>query len=164
MAFYISIMTNIVLPFRCKETPKAPRSMADDPTVTCFESGDHATLLALAMLGCLTVPLPSIAMAVWITCQYPVLVVRTYSGILLTRYRCLLGRFATAAYWCGLSWGSKNTVLFRIPVVLVSEPFLEVLSDVPILLASFALQCWITPWHARAVNLAGAVAMPLDVL
>ena len=53
------------------------------------------------------------------------------------------------AYWHGLLWGLRNTVLSLIPVVLGCEPLMEALAILLIPLASLALQCRIKPWCTR---------------
>ena len=52
--------------------------------------------------------------------------------------------------------GLKNTVLSLVPVVLVSQPWLEVLAVVFTRLASLVLQCWFKPWRTLAANLVDA--------
>ena len=91
------------------------------------------------------VPLPVVSAAVWITLECPVLMVGDCVGTLMTRYRGPCGHFTPEAYWYRLVRGLKNGALSLVPVVLVSEPLLEVLAVVPILLASVVLQCWVRP-------------------
>ena len=50
----------------------------------------------------------------------------------------------------------SDTALASTPVVLVSEPLVEVLAAVLVLLTSLVLQCWIKSWRTQAANLADA--------
>ena len=91
------------------------------------------------------------------------LVVEDYSGTPLTGHHSFSGRFVPEASWCSSTRVLKNNALPMIPVLLVSEPLMEVLAATPCLLASLILQCWVEPWCTQAANLVDAAGARLIV-
>ena len=80
-------------PFQCLANPDGSSSMAANPGVICFQSGEHTGLVLLSVVGIICYPVTILSWATYTTVKYPS---RINSGAglqLVNRYRFLFQRF-----------------------------------------------------------------------
>ncbi|CAE7427169.1 Grm4, partial [Symbiodinium microadriaticum] len=151
-AFFLPVTLTTLSPFQCTPNPNGTASLLSDPGIVCYESDEHAFLVALAMVGLVTQPLPILVGAAYITFMYPSRVASGRGLRMMNRYRFLFHRFKPEQYYYGLFVLCRNGVVALLPIVTVDIPELQVPGMAFILLASLLLQVRTYPWRTEQAN------------
>ena len=101
-AFFLSIALTSLIPFRCARNPDGSTSMVSDPGIICYESKEHAVLVALAVAGILTQPAVILAWTSHATFSYPSRVASGSGLRQVHRHRFLFHRFKPESFYFGL--------------------------------------------------------------
>ncbi|CAE7316306.1 grlE [Symbiodinium sp. CCMP2456] len=160
-AFFLSIALTSLIPFRCARNPDGSTSMVSDPGIICYESEEHAVLVALAVAGILSQPAVILAWTSHATFMYPSRVASGSGLRQVHRHRFLFHRFKPESFYFGLVLLYRNGIVAVLPVLSVGIVELQVPVMGTILLASLALQVRTYPWRTVQANV---VDMLLTVL
>ena len=126
--------------------------MVSDPGIICYESEEHAVLVALAVAGILTQPAVILAWTSHATFMYPSRVASGNGLRQVHRHRFLFHRFKPESFYFGLVLLYRNGIVAVLPVVSVGIVELQVPAMGTILLASLALQVRTYPWRTAQAN------------
>merc|ERR1712054_20651 len=122
MAFLISIVNTAILPLLCDDHPNGLKTMERYPTVICWDTSDHSTMLILGM-AFLSLPTAFVAFCAFTVYRYPKKV-RSLDVKFLHTYFFLFFRFKADWYWFVLFFIFRNFVVALTP--LVKQPLVEV--------------------------------------
>ena len=126
--------------------------MVSDPGIICYESKEHAVLVALAVAGILTQPAVILAWTSHATFSYPSRVASGSGLRQVHRHRFLFHRFKPESFYFGLVLLYRNGIVAILPVISVAIVELQVPAMGTILLASLALQVRTYPWRTVQAN------------
>ncbi|CAE8604277.1 unnamed protein product, partial [Polarella glacialis] len=149
---FISLTLSMLMPLQCILNPNGTSSVAANPGIICWDSGDHVVLTFLAVLGMLIYPVSILSWSLWVTLKYPS---RVASGAGLTlniRYRFLFGRFRPERYYFGTLYLVRNLCVTLVPVLFSNIPALQVVVMGAVLQVFAAIQAMLWPWRTTSSN------------
>lgn len=163
---FISIVLSCSMPFWCSLLhPSGLSSILDDPSVLCWVSSMHTTMVVIGLIAFCLIPLPFLVAACYFTRMLPfyfsdhsMLSSRKLNGL-----RFMYVRFAPSKYWFSLVLLLRNLVLAFIPS-LVHEACLQIFFVFALLLFVTSIQQINKPWSANVANLADSILSNLLML
>jgi len=160
-ALFITLTLAVLGPFQCLANPDGSSSMAANPGVLCFQSGEHTGLVILSIIGIICYPFTILTWATYTTVMYPS---RINSGAglqLVNRYRFLFQRFRPETYYYGLVLLYRNAMVALFPVLFVAVPEVQVVLMGALFVIGGALQVRVWPWRTEQANYADLVMTSL---
>eukprot|EP00438_Fugacium_kawagutii_P014794 Skav228783 [mRNA] locus=scaffold589:636513:638072:- [translate_table: standard] len=152
VALLTAMTLTIVRPLQCKINPNGLFTIASRTNITCWETREHQTLVALALAGIVVYPVTILASITYLTRKYPIWL-RSGGGIkVMERYRFLFARFRPERYYYGLILSLHNLIVAVIPAALVSFPALQVGTMGIVICVKMILQILIWPWRLEVAN------------
>jgi hypothetical protein len=149
MAFFISISTSIIGPFRCISHPGGDFTVNDYPSVICWDNrNDHLLMIIMSCIG-LSAPVGFYSWALYAVSRYHVRVAQGNTKFLNT-YAFLFFRFRNSTYWYSIVILTRNLLLALVTVIPFSSGQLVVFTA--IVLPSLGCQAYFVPWRASHCN------------
>jgi len=154
IVIYISLTIAVLRPLHCLESPNGTMSMATNPSVMCWDSSQHTTLVALGIIGVLAYPCTILGAVAQITWRYPALVASGSGLKILDRYRFLFQRFSPKCYYWGVFYLTRNFLISVSPALFQSAAIWQVISINILMLCSLVGTSYLTPWRTIPANIA----------
>jgi len=148
MAFFVSIISTMLGPLQCKQHPNSKRTVSWFPSVLCWDSSRHTTMLAIGITACL-LPLAFICLAVWAAKVFPKKLM-TGQRRFLTTWAFLFFRYHNEAHWYGPILLTRNALVAVAPTL--PSPVLQILFLNTVLIISLQIVIRIMPWRAHFAN------------
>jgi len=148
MMFFISAVSIVIAPLHCIDHPSGLWTVRVYQTVVCWEGGEHATMIILALFGIL-LPIAFLALNVWAVRVYPQ---RMRNGDIrfLKVVGFLIIRFKAEAYWFSVFFFVRNMFISVIPVV--PDVVMQTMLTQLILITSLCLTMVQRPWRVWQAN------------
>ncbi|CAK0896286.1 unnamed protein product [Prorocentrum cordatum] len=115
MVVYISVVTAVLGPFQCLEHPNGKWTIRGFPSVVCWETGEHISMIVVATVA-VQVPLAFFAFCTRATAMYPRKMLEGNTWFLET-YNWLFFRFRPEVHWYTLVNMGRSLVLALVPVI-----------------------------------------------
>ncbi|CAK9062829.1 Metabotropic glutamate receptor 7 (mGluR7) [Durusdinium trenchii] len=160
-ALFITLTLAVLGPFQCLANPDGSSSMAANPGVLCFDSGEHTGLVILSILGIIFYPFTILTWATYTTVKYPSRINSGRGLQLVNRYRFLFQRFKPECYYYGLVLLWRNAFVALFPVLFVAVPEVQVVLMGALFVCGGALQVRVWPWRTEQANYADLVMTSL---
>jgi len=158
--FFMPIVENILGPFQCRLHPNGAWTCRAYPSVRCWDSGDHTTLVALASCSCL-LPCAFLATVMRLVWQFPAKLHNVDADFLHT-YKFLFFRFRTETYWYILLILFRSLAIGSLPVL--PSPIMQLLCMQCVTMVSANASAYFWPWRLWAANAFEVVLACLMVL
>lgn len=150
MSFVLSAASSVV----CYNHPgDTGSSMRTDPSILCYRSGAHATIVAIGLFSFFLIPVPYVVLTAFLIWRLPGMVRRLNAcdARLLVATRFMCDRYEPRQYYFCLVVLARNTLTCLIPIVL---------HDVNTQVGLMCLLLWIyalaqqslQPWRGRLLN------------
>merc|ERR1719265_2694214 len=150
--FFISMTIATFAPLICYSHPQEGRSsVAAAPSVLCFESDEHSSMVGIGLAAFFFIPVPFIALVVYGTRMYPQYV-KEHSVKSLDAFRFIFFRFKPERYYYGAMLFSRNLLICLVPVVVRTDAALQAIAMMIILIVSAVVQSILQPWRSRPAN------------
>lgn len=160
-ALFITLTLAVLGPFQCLANPDGSSSMAANPGVICFQSGEHTGLVILSVIGIICYPFTILAWATYTTVMYPSRINSGKGLQLVNRYRFLFQRFRPETYYYGLVLLYRNALVALFPVLFVAVPEVQVVLMGALFVIGGSLQARVWPWRTEQANYADLVMTSL---
>jgi len=148
MIVYISVLANLLQPLQCMRNPNGLWTMRASPSVICWDTQEHRTMVAIASVAVLA-PLGYLAKCCQVVWRFPA---RMHAGQVdyLHRYHFLFFRFRSECYWYSLVHMFRSLLLANLPVL--PDAAGQILCMQAIML--FQLYCVLAyrPWRVPVAN------------
>jgi hypothetical protein len=157
-ALFIAFCAIMVKPLQCYTHPNGLKSMLAYPRVLCWEPGEHGVIVALGICILVSFIIPFGAWCIWGCVKAP-----TRSAMkdfeFLRRFRFLLYRFRPDAWWWGLAFLLRQTVLAFVTIVPPKYPHAQLFyCGMVCTTYGFAI-CRIWPWLSPQLSKVDAGCM-----
>jgi hypothetical protein len=148
MIFYISVLANLLEPLQCLRNPNGLWTMQVSPSVICWETQEHQTMVAVAMVS-LLVPLGYLAKCCHVVWCFPS---RMHAGQVdyLHTYYFLFFRYRSECYWYSLVHMFRSLLLANLPVL--PDAAAQILCMQAILLSQLYCIVAYRPWRVPVAN------------
>jgi len=155
--FFISMTISTFAPLICYSHPSEGRSsVAAAPSVLCFESDEHSSMVGIGLAAFFFIPVPFIALVVYGTRMYPQYVkadcVRS-----LDAFRFIFFRFKPERYYYGAILFLRNLGVCLVPVCIRSDAALQAIVLILVLVSSLVAQAFLQPWRSKVANYGDAI-------
>jgi len=153
MNFFVSICISVFDPLVCYAHPgHVYSSMRSEPSVLCFDSPEHTTMLAIVVAAFVLIPLPFLSVAVFGVWRQP-RYVAMHDITFMKAFRFLFFRFEPSAYYFGTALLLRNLMVCLVPVVIRDDTALQILVVSAIMLVGAIAQCLLRPWRNYMANI-----------
>lgn len=148
MIFYISVLSNLLEPLQCLQNPNGSWTMQLSASVICWETQEHQTMVAIAMVA-LLVPLGYLAKCCHVVWCFPS---RMHAGQVdyLQTYYFLFFRYRSECYWYSLVHMFRSLLLANLPVL--PDAAAQILCMQAILLSQLYCIVAYRPWRVPVAN------------
>lgn len=161
-AVFITIALFVMSPFQCYNHPHEESSLMQRPDVICW-SEEHATMVLGSVVFMLLAMVPYLLYYAYTIVQLP-----RWSTADVDYYRSvkfIIYRFRAGAWYWGLIFLIRNTLIAVASVLAPTEPYRQLLIVLVLLLVGLALQCVVWPWRTTGLNVVDSgVVVSLCVL
>jgi len=149
--FFISVTLSAFSPFMCYNHPEGSgESVLSHPSVLCWESAEHGTMVIFAILGTLAVPVPFLALSVYGIWKFPMFLA-SHNIRMLSAFRFLYMRFCPKRYYFGIIRLVCNTLVCLIPAVF-DTAVMQICLVSAVLMTQAMVQQHTRPWRSWTVN------------
>lgn len=152
VVFNLALLMSAVFPFQCTKNPDQTSTVTGMRGVTCWTTSDHAAMIGLSVSGIIVYIVFPMAIVIWATIVYPVMLVRRGGIQFLHRFEFLFTLFTPERYYYGIVYMLRNLALAIIPVVLQQYQTLSGICMSAVLVTMAVLQTKHFPWRSNTIN------------
>jgi len=149
LAFYISVVTAVLGPFQCMDNPNGKSTVRAYPSVVCWDSADHTTMVVIGILA-LQVPLGFYAYCFWSVVRYPSKMMKPRGANFLQTHKWLFFRYKPDAFWYSIVHMTRSLLLAMVPM-LPNVAGQIVIMDV-IMIAQLMIVAGTAPYRVSKAN------------
>jgi len=149
MIFYISVTMIVLEPMHCQNHPNGKWTLAAYNGIICWETTDHASMLALCLVTFVTVPIGFLAMLLVIVTQLPDRMQRGDANF-IKAVSFLFFSFQPSKQWFLIPSVLKNLLIAS--CIMVPEIVLTLVLIFAVLLGSLCASLVIEPWRVRPMG------------
>jgi len=151
--FFISIVLSAMNPYICYKHPgSSGESMLSDPSLLCFEGGEHTSMIIISIIALLLVALPFLVFSAYGVIMYPRLIASHRGATLLHAGRFLFLRYTPERYYFQVIILVRNLLLCIIPAVFRGQPSTQVLFMCMALSLYVIIEEEQQPWRSHLCN------------
>jgi len=114
-AFYISIVSTVLVPLQCFEHPNGKRTVIAYAAVLCDYTDSHRNMLAYGM-PFLSLPIGFYVWCAWLVVRFPAKIL-AQDGNFMNTHAFLFSRFQTRAYWYPMVMLTRSLLVACAPVL-----------------------------------------------
>lgn len=152
MVLFLPVTVVCLQPFRCVSNPSGRSSVSAAASVLCGES-THQLMLGIGALGTLVYPVTVLGSVIGVTWIYPRMVAMGRGVMLLRCFRFLFQRFTPKAYYYGLVYLSRSTLVALMPVFFPEQGYYLPFALTVTVTVVALLEAVVWPWRTHLANL-----------
>ena len=131
---FISFLVSAVSPIICYDHPgDIGSSMLAVPSILCFQTEEHLTMLAMGIVGLFLMPIPFLVVVLYGVAKYPSWVSGVGSAAHLRAFRFLFFRFTPNRYFFATILYFRSTLICFVPVLIHDLPAIQLCTITAIL-------------------------------
>jgi len=147
-AFYISIMSTVLVPLQCFEHPNGELSVIQYPSVLCSYTSSHRRMLIYGM-PFLLMPLAFYSWCSWLVFQYPSKIL-AQDGSFMNTYAFLFSRFKSRSYWFPAVLLTRGILVACAPVL--ADPPAQILALQFVTMVVLVVLTSTRPWRVEPAH------------
>jgi len=152
LTLYITFTLTALVPFHCYGHPNGESSVVQYPQVRCNNDSDHATMVAVGIVGFLIYPAFTVCLVLFAVWQYPKKIVSADLNF-VQRFRFVFFRWSPERYWFGAIVVLRNLLLPVFPMT-IPEGAADVTAVILLLWLNLVLLAIVMymPWRQNELN------------